>query len=329
MRYAKEILKGIDKICKKDEFVLVVPEYAEHAPELENIKIVSYGKRKGNMWEQTDFVRFLKKAHLESVNFNNTMPLFRPGIIVIHDIAYKLHPEFGSSLHGKISNVYHRIIFKKAAKSRKQIITVSRFSKYQIVDAYKVDPKRIHVIGNAWQHINSFDYDDSIFENKKIKKGEYYFSLGSISKMKNTGWILELARNNPDKTFVLSGAKAYNSKVQLDIPDNVVMTGFVSDEQIKSLIKGCKAFVYPSIYDGFGIPPLEALSQGVPVICSSAACLPEIYKNSVHYIDPYDTDVNIDELLKEEVDSPEAVLNRYSWSRSAEEFYALLKKQGC
>ena len=146
--------------------------------------------------------------------------------------------------------------------------------------------------------------------------------------MKNTGWILELARNNPDKTFVLSGAKAYNSRVQLDIPDNVVMTGFVSDEQIKSLIKGCKAFVYPSIYDGFGIPPLEALSQGVPVICSSAACLPEIYKNSVHYIDPYDTDVNIDELLKEEVDSPEAVLNRYSWSRSAEEFYALLKKQG-
>ncbi len=325
MRYAKEILLGIDRICDKDEFVLVVPEYAKSVPDLKAIKVVIFGKTKGNMWEQKDFAKYLKKQNLDSINFNNTMPLSRPGIIVIHDIAYKIHPEFGSSFHGKISNIYHRIIFQRAAKSNKPIITVTYFSKYQIIDAYKVDPSRVHVISNGWQHINGYGFDDSVLEKYGLKKDEYYFSLGSLSKMKNTKWFIEVAKKNPEKIFVLSGAQANNDGETFDMPLNVIRTGFVSDEQVKSLIKACKAFIYPSIYDGFGIPPLEALSQGAKVICSSAACLPEVYRNCVHYIDPYDTDVDIDSILNETVDKEYEVLNRYSWEKSSREFYDLLK----
>jgi glycosyltransferase involved in cell wall biosynthesis len=103
--------------------------------------------------------------------------------------------------------------------------------------------------------------------------------------------------------------------------------GFVSDEQVKSLIQNCKAFIYPSIYDGFGIPPLEALSQGAKVICSCAACLPEVNRNSVHFIDPYETDVDIEKILSEKIDDAEEVLNRYSWEKSGHLFYHLLRKQ--
>lgn len=325
MRFAREILLGIDKLCKNNEFILVVPEYAESVPKLNKIKIEKYGATRGNMWEQKDFVKYLKSHDLDSVNFNNTMPLLRPGIIVIHDIAYKIHPEFGSTFHGKISNFYHRIIFGKASKSNKPIITVTYFSKYQLIDEYKIEPNRIHVIGNAWQHINKYGYDDSILKKNNLMKNSYYFSLGSLSKMKNTKWFIDVAEKHPEETFVLSGVQASGDREKFNIPSNVIKTGFISDEQVKSLIRDCKAFIYPSIYDGFGIPPLEALSQGTQVICSSAACLPEVYRNCVHYIDPYDTNVDIEKLLNEPVDDAQEVLSRYSWEKSTKEFYNLLE----
>lgn len=321
MRFAEELLREIDKICAKDEFQLIVPAYAKDVPKLERIKVVYYGTIKGNFWEQIDFPRYLGKHGLVSVNFNNTMPILKPGVIAIHDIAYKLHPEFGSSFHGKVSNIYHRMIFKRASKSDCPIITVTYFTKLQLVDFYKIDPRRVHVIGNAWQHFERTGTDESILHEHNLQGGDYYFSLGSLSKMKNTRWFIEVARKNPEYIFVLAGAKALNSGEDFVMPENVRAVGYVTDEQVKSLIQKCKAFIYPSIYDGFGIPPLEALSQGAQVICSYAACLPEVYKNCVHYIDPYDTDVDLEEMLHTPVDNPKEVLNRYSWEKSAAQLY--------
>jgi len=326
MRFAKEILIHIDEKCSEDEFVLVVPEYAANVPTLNNIKIVRFGKTKGNLWEQIDFVKYLRKNNFQSVNFNNTMPIFRPGIITIHDIAYKIHPEFADSLHGRISNLYHRLIFFIVSKSKVPIITVTNFSKYQLIDEYKIDPSRIMVIGNGWQHFQSVMTDDSIIMKNNLVPKSYYFSLGSLSKMKNTNWIIEVAKKNPNDVFVLAGARPNNSAFYSEIPTNVIMVGFVSDEQVKSLIKNCKAFIYPSIFDGFGIPPLEALSQGAIVVCSDAACLTEVYRNSVHYIDPYNTDVDLDILLSERVDTSSAVLDRYSWEKSSIKMYEFLKE---
>lgn len=328
MRYAKEILQKMDKYCKGLGWVLVVPNYAVHIPMLQNIELVYYGDTHGNLWEQRDFFSFVKKNNYESVNFNNTMPLARPGIIVIHDIAYKVHPEFANSLHGRISNIYHQIIFNRAAKSDKPIITVTHFSKIQLVENYHIDPDRITVIGNAWQHFNDIQPDDSVLQTNKLTSKSYFFSLGSLSKMKNTKWIIEVAKRNPSCTFVLAGAKPNNASETFESLKNVIMVGFLPDEQVKALIQNCKAFIYPSIYDGFGIPPMEALSQGVQVICSTAACLPEVYRNSVHYIDPYEVDVNIDTLLEESVDFPSSVLNRYSWEKSAKDFFDLLFTEG-
>lgn len=327
MRYAKEILLGIDKLCESGEFELVIPEYAKYAPRLTNIKVIRFGNTKGNMWEQKDFSKYLTLHHMTSVNFNNTMPFNNPGIIVIHDIAYKLHPEFGSSLHGKVSNIYHKLVFNAVTKTSYPIVTVSYFSKYQIIDNYHIAPERIYVISNGWQHVNQYGYDDSILDKYKLNNRQYYFSLGSLSKMKNTKWFIDVAKKQPDKLFVLAGAKSNSTGDRFDLPENVIAVGFISDEQVKSLIRNCKAFIYPSIYDGFGIPPMEALSQGANVICSNAACLPEIYRNSVHYIDPYNTDIDLDAVLAEKIDSAEEVLERYSWEKSAERFYCLLREQ--
>lgn len=329
MRFAKEILKRLDTYPGAEKWVLVVPQYAEYAPNLERIKIVKYGDTHGNLWEQTDFLVYIKKHNFESVNFNNTIPLLRPGIVVIHDIAYKIHPEFADSLHGRVSNLYHQIAFRRAARSKKPIITVTNFSKIQLIEHYDIDPARISVIGNAWQHLNNVEIDASILTNYHLKEKAYYFSLGSLSKMKNTKWIYEVAKRNPKELFVLAGAKPKNTTDNFSELNNVLRIGFVTDEQIIALIRNCKAFIYPSIYDGFGIPPLEALSQGADVVCSMSACLPEVYRNSVHYINPYDYDVDINRLIKEKIAPPEEVLSRYSWDKSAKEFYKVLKEYEC
>lgn len=89
----------------------------------------------------------------------------------------------------------------------------------------------------------------------------------------------------------------------------------------------CKAFIFPSIYEGFGIPPMEAMAENAPVIVSNKACMPEIYGKSVHYIDPYNyKNINIENILLEKVKNPELILEKYSWKKSADKLYNLLKK---
>lgn len=87
----------------------------------------------------------------------------------------------------------------------------------------------------------------------------------------------------------------------------------------------CKAFIHPAIYEGFGIPPIESLSCGAKLIVSTATCLPEIYGKSAHYIDPYNYDVDLNELLSEPVAPASEVLERFSWEREAEKLYEILK----
>ena len=321
MRYAREILLELDRLAEPDEFCLVVPVYAEHVPALEKIKTVRYGSVKGILWEQTDYPRYLKQMGQKGFGFNNTFPFLRPGMLVIYDIAYKLYPQF----HGKISNLYHRLVFSIAAKRSDPIVTDSYFSKYQLIDFYHIAPERITVIGSAWQHMERIEADGQILNELGLTGKAYYFTLGSLSIMKNTKWVIEVARKYPQRLFVLSGAKSLAERGDFTAPANVLLTGYISDAQIKALMQNCQAFIYPSIYDGFGLPPLEALSQGAQVICSNAACLPEVYGGSVHYIDPYDTNVDLDALLKEHADPPESVLNKYSWKKSATALYTLLQ----
>ena len=82
-------------------------------------------------------------------------------------------------------------------------------------------------------------------------------------------------------------------------------------------MQNCRAFLHPAVFEGFGIPPLEALSLGAQVAVSNASCLPELYGNTVRYFDPYDYDVDLDELMSRPVEPPQAVLQKYSWPVTA------------
>ena len=134
----------------------------------------------------------------------------------------------------------------------------------------------------------------------------------------------------PNELFVISGAMLKNvippELEKIKLLKNIILAGYLSDREVKALMQNCKAFVFPSYFEGFGIPPLEALACGAPVIISNAASLPEIYGSCAHYIDPFKPNVDLEALLAEPVSSPAPLFEKYSFDNSAKKLYEILKE---
>jgi glycosyltransferase involved in cell wall biosynthesis len=196
------------------------------------------------------------------------------------------------------------------------------------VETYHVDPERVAVIYNSWNHFKTIKPDYSVFDNFPALAKPFYFSLGSLSKRKNINWIITYASKNPDSYFAVSGTSLPTTQIDglgnASALGNILLLGYLDDAQVKALMERCKAFILPSYYEGFGLTPLEALSCGAPVIIANAASLPEIYGNAAHYIDPFNTDIDLDTLLKEPVESPYAILKKYSYDAAAKQVYELI-----
>lgn len=124
----------------------------------------------------------------------------------------------------------------------------------------------------------------------------------------------------PGQDFVVAGGKdlrAFGDDTEAKDTANVFYPGYVSDEENAALMKHCKLFLHPAVFEGFGIPPLEALSLGAPIALARASCLPELYGDTARYFDPYDYEVDLDALAAQPVAPPDKVLAKYSWDRTA------------
>jgi glycosyltransferase involved in cell wall biosynthesis len=329
-RYAYEITSRLDKLCKPGEIAIIIPSDAVNIPKYENIRIIRYGKTIRHIFWQFFTLQGFLIAHKEYtvLEFGNTVLPLAPGIVFLHDIYCEFFPEDFKGFRDRIARIYNRWQYSLIAKKSKHIVTVSEFSKNQIIKYCKAKPENISVIYNGWSHYKNITADYSIFNNFPILSKPFYFSLGSLSKRKNIKWIIEYARKNTDSFFAISGVSLSTFKViELDesTPQNIILFGYLDDPKIKALMEKCKAFIMPSYYEGFGIPPLEALSCGARIIIAKAASLPEIYGNTAHYIDPFNTDVDLDALLGEPVEKPDAILAKYSYDTSARLVYTLIK----
>ena len=333
-RYAHEITTRLDKISKSGEIAIIVPNNVKNVPMFSNLKLIRHKNNiKSHLWWQMFTLQWFLITHRQYtvLEFGNTALPFAPGIVFLHDIYCEFFPEDFISKRDKIIRAYNRWQYRLISRTAKKIITVSFFTLNQIIENFHVDPGKISVVYSSWEHFKLIDADYSVFDAyPALKRKEYYFSLGSLSKRKNIKWIIKYAKKNPDAIFAISGESLPTVKVDgLDnsAPKNIILPGYLDDSKVKALMENCKAFILPSYYEGFGLTPLEALSCGAQVIIAKAASLPEIYGNTAHYIDPYNTDVNLDELLSEEVDKPEGILARYSFDTAAQQLYTLLLKK--
>lgn len=321
-RYAGEIVSRLDAICQDGELELLVPADAVAAvPAFQHINVVVRGKKTGTLWEQTAFSRYVKKQKAISLNLCNSAPLFAPKIVCIHDVKVCVYPEFFSFKF----RLWYRFLMKNIAKKAKAIITVSEFSKKEIEKYYPKAKGKVVVAQNAWQHFGKGISSDETLRKYDLERRNYYFAMSSLEPNKNLKWIVETAKRNPQETFAVAGgmnSKVF-SEVKEQIPENVKLLGYVSDEEAKSLMVDCKAFLFVTFYEGFGLPPLEALAAGAPcIIVSDSEVMHEVFGEDAVYVSPDCYDYDLNSLAAERRDV--TCLDKYSWDTSAEIVFTVL-----
>ncbi|MCM1320673.1 MAG: glycosyltransferase family 4 protein [Bacteroides sp.] len=333
-RFAAETCMRLDALAAKtDAISIYIPRNAENIPSFKNIEIKrsSAKCRFFPLWEHVVFSFFAAKSRALPLDFSNATPLFYPGIVFLHDIYAELYPQDFSGVKGKLMRLYMRLMYRHTAKHAKKIITVSQFSRRQIAETFRIPQEKIAVIYNGWEHFQNIKTDAAVFERfPALLRQPFYFTLGSFQKRKNLKWIAEYAAKHPEEMFaisgkLLSGLVPDELRILQKLP-NITLLGYVADGEVKALMKKCRAFIFPSYYEGFGIPPLEALSCGAPVVVSRTASLPEIYGSAAHYIDADKADIELESLLAEPAADCAPLLEKYSYRKAAEALFGLLKE---
>ena len=278
-----------------------------------------------------------------SVFFNFIVPPNIRGRVIttVHDLTYLRYPETM-----KRSNYKHLTRgMDYSVKRSDKIVTVSNFSKREIQEYLGVPEEKISVVYNAPSLANdSADYDQVC--QKYGMRGEYILFVGTIEPRKNVIRLLrtfELLKGEyklPHQ-LVLAGGKGWQDEQIFQTLQNtrfagdIIRTGYVSAEEKNTLYQHAGAFVFPSVYEGFGIPPLEAMTWGCPVVCANAASLPEVVGDAAELVDPLDEASIAQGLLRvlsdheyaeQLVEKGRARAGAFSWERSAENLFAVCKE---
>ena len=324
IRVATEIIKELDKIVEPGMVEIVAPESDYDLPGLSNITIKRIGSGNPHFWEQVTYPMYLVRNKKVGINFLNSHPFFRADIAYIHDVLFKAYPTFHNNIYGFLQKQYTLAMALSAVKFSKKIITVSEFSKNEIVKYYHVDPSKVKVIYNAWQHFDAIESDENVFDAKNIEKNNYYLAASAQTPQKNFQWIVENAKYNRADNYVIVGGKEGTTADIGQYSENVRFIGRVSDGELKALMKYAKAFIHPAYYEGFGLTPMEAMAAGCSnIVVANTSCLPEIYGDSAFYIDPDNPNVKIADIISEKLDHG-TVLDKFSWAESAKELKNIL-----
>lgn len=329
-RFAIEISKRLKKNLNTVQFV--APPNITHKSLQKELNAQIVGKTTSHLWEQTTLPLYLKKqSNPLLLNLVNTAPfLYKKQIVTIHDLAFLRNPRWFS----KTFYLYYRLLIPYIARHSLKILTVSYFSKKEIIDLLGINEDKIEVIYNAVD--NKFRY------NPEIKKEKYILTVSSIDPRKNLKNLLLAFKNLKLKNYklIIAGSKnkifndIHIKEILHNIP-NVEIIGHVNDNELVMLYQKATLFVFPSFYEGFGLPPLEAMASGTPVIVSNTASLPEICGDAAYYIDPWSIESiakGIQEVLNNK-DLQAKLIHKgikrakaFSWERSADKLTEVVEK---
>ena len=321
-RYARETLNRLDSLVENLDIELAIAEDAKDIPNLKNIKKKILSGKASVFWEQIKLPIYIKKQNAIGVHLCHVAPIIKPDIVCIHDANVLRNPQWFT----KTLVICYGLIHSACALRAKKILTVSNFSKKELQAIFKIKDSRIENIGSGWQHIERIPYAVDTLERYNLKSKSFYFSLGTQAPHKNMKWIYQCARSNPNETFVLSGS-FYNKvfkKTTESLPPNVRYLGYLSDSDVKTLMKECKAFLFPSLYEGFGLPPLEALSMGTTIFASDIPIMREIFEDSVNYIDIHSQNYSLQSGFPNGSDKKASILGKYNWQFVAEKILKTL-----
>lgn len=301
-RYAIEITKSIDQllgegnpIVRKHQWELVTPEGAKKLP-LKYINQKTISKFQGQIWEQVALPAHSFGKTL--LNLCNSAPLLKhQQLVVIHDIATVRVPDS----YSKGFRLWYKLMIPVVLKCSKHVGTVSQFSRDELASTYGSRPD-ITVLPEGAEHLSLIPPDTSTIEKHGLGTRPYVLAVGSMAPHKNFKVLIEAASLLKDPPFDIVIAGGTNPKIfanqQQELPNWVKHVGYVSDNQLKSLFEHAGCFVFPSLYEGYGLPPTEAMSLGCPVLCARSASLPEVCGDAAMYFDPHSAKQLADTLVR-------------------------------
>ena len=336
-RYVNELLNSLDQIETPFDIEVLMPFDVGHQyKRLKKVILNPLGNTQNTrayrkFWQWILLPMYVAKKGDILLQPAFDYSFFRNDIVIIYDLQPE-HFKGNYKQKGrlKVYDLIQSVLRRHAIRDSRRLITISNYVKKDIIHTYHVKADKIGVVYCGWQHFQNVRLDDSVFEVfPQIKKHEYYFSLGSRYRHKNMEWVFAAAEQTPDSMFVVTGyndVSSYSEKFLMEAPDNVLFTGYLEDCYVKTLMRYCKAFLQPSLSEGFGIPPLEALSVGAQIIVSNATCLPEIYGNTAHYINPLEyKNINLDSILSTKTSNPDKILKKYSWNNAARRLIIIIE----
>ena len=241
-------------------------------------------------------------------------------VVTIHDAAVVASPAGYSQAY----RMWHANICRRMAEKAEHIFTVSNFSKSEIVRWYSASPDRISVTYLGSDHFSNVEADSSALERFGIS-GKYILAAGVRNPNKNFDRIMQSVRIPKASGIPLVIAGGHDSNVYREtakLPDGVRALGHVTDRELKALYENAACFVFASLYEGFGLPPLEAMASGCPVVVSRIASLPELFNGAAFFCDPYDPQ-DIAAAIRRAIESPATAheskefAKKFSWEACA------------
>jgi glycosyltransferase involved in cell wall biosynthesis len=294
-RYAHEIVAALDGILLQNRELaarlpmrLVLPPGVEVTPALSKIAICYTSFGSGQAWDQLVLPLY---AGAGILSLGNLGPIFtRNHIVCIHDANVFIQPESYSRTFG----LTYRILLPLIGKRASRVATVSQFSADMLVKYGVCRPEKVFIAPNGHEHALRWDASRAEIPLLNVLKRPYVLLLGSRAKHKNVQVILEQARGLDEAgiDIVVVGAASgiFSANAPAFKRSNIHYAGYLGDDDLAALYGGALCLVFPSKTEGFGIPPLEAMAMGCPVISSNAASLVEVGGDAVAYVDPDDGD---------------------------------------
>lgn len=332
-RVARELIAALIKFQPQDPVTVLVPPQPGVA--VSGAKTIKVGFYKGVVWEQLILPLFARRGRI--VNLGNSASIFIGNqIIYMHDAAV-----FDTPAHfSRPFRVWYRIMFWILARTSVCVLTNSRFSRDRLAHHCGVSAEKISVVPLGADHLDALEPDTSVLDKHALTPDRFVLAVSSMNPTKNFGRLIAAFRqiDDPSVDLVIVGMRNTTVFGKHDAvcatEPNIKYVGYISDEQLKALYQHAACFLYPSIYEGFGIPPLEAMRYGCPAVVGQSAALPEVCADAALYCDPYSQD-DIAQKLRSLLDSAElraelkrkgrAHAEQYRWSRSAEMMKAIFE----
>jgi glycosyltransferase involved in cell wall biosynthesis len=331
-RYARQLLKELDCLLWAEkhwnvEIEILVPGCVQVLARYQSLKVRTVGSMSGTSWEQVELPRFCRGQLLFTLSGGGPI-LHSRNVVTIHDAAVVASPAGYSWAYRS----WHANLCRRMAHTAEHIFTVSNFSKSEIMKYYGAPAEKISVTYLGGDHLCGFAADPAALERFRIC-GKYILAASVQNPNKNLERLVQAVSHHNGSSIPLLIAGGSDSKVyrRMQLPEGVRSLGYVTDMELKALYENAACFVFPSLYEGFGLPPLEALSLGCPVVTSRAGSLPEIFTGAAFFCDPYDPDdiaMAIDRAVKSRDatgDELKLFARKFSWAKCARQTLEIIE----